>query len=120
MTVLLDSNIVIGFINGEFIPEDLASYTPTISTITIMELFGLAGMSEEEEQRMIKLLSNLQLVPVTATIAKQAGILSKTRSSKKRFDLLIAATALELDIPLITKNLKDFRRIKGLEVRERP
>jgi predicted nucleic acid-binding protein len=32
-------------------------------------------------------------------------------------DLVIAATALELAIPLITGNVKDFKHIPNLEVR---
>ena len=31
-------------------------------------------------------------------------------------DLLIAATALEYDLPLLTGNLREFERVGGLEV----
>ncbi|MBI2410332.1 MAG: hypothetical protein HYV32_00350 [Candidatus Kerfeldbacteria bacterium] len=48
-------------------------------------------------------------------IAERAAMLGRTRKTKLP-DLLIAATALILDIPLITKNKKDFRKIPGLTV----
>ena len=81
-----------------------------------MEVYALAGMSPEEEERIDWATMFLDIIPITAAIAKRAGILARTRRRAKP-DLLIAATALELKVPLLTRNVRDFKHIPGLEVK---
>lgn len=57
-------------------------------------------------------------VSVDQHIARHAGELGRTRATKLP-DLLIAATALELGMPLVTRNVRDFRDIPGLIVRDK-
>lgn len=52
---------------------------------------------------------------VDSRIARAAAQLGRTRKTKLP-DLIIAATAIEFDIPLITKNVKDFRNIPRLRI----
>lgn len=80
-----------------------------------MELVALSGMSRTEEIRVLNLVRALNVIPLDTAIAVRAGRLARTRT-RDRIDLLIAATALEHQIPVLTKNVRDFRRIPGLEV----
>lgn len=119
--VLLDTNIVIEILNGTGDPHSFDEYDVFISTITVAELYALSGISKDEERRIDVALLFLSIVPPTKEIAKRAGVLARTWTKRsQRPDLLIAATALELGVPLITKNVRDFARIRGLVVRSKP
>lgn len=113
--VLLDSNYVIGILNRAISAEDFLYPHSVISAVTVMELYALSGMSPEEERRIDEAVQHLNIVPVDIFIAKRAGILARTRKRGKA-DLIIAATALELNIPLLTNNIRDFKNIAGLKL----
>ncbi|MFA5946359.1 MAG: PIN domain-containing protein [Patescibacteria group bacterium] len=117
--VLFDTNILIGIANGKE-SDLLKSIVPGVpcfvSVISIMELFAFAGMSEEEEDGIARILNFTHVIPVSAEIAMLGGRLARTRG-KAKFDMLIAATAIYSKVPVITKNTKDFKNIPGLEVR---
>ena len=113
---LLDSNIVIGVVNNQAdLQESIGNGIVYISAVTVMELYALAGTGVEEERRIDAALALTNILPVTPAIARCAGILSRTRRRNKP-DLLIAATALEEQLILVTKNLRDFRSIPELKV----
>lgn len=113
---IFDSNVVIGILNGSINPESLRRFDVVyISTMTIMEVLALSGMSMDEELRIRRLLRAMYAVPVNEFIAERAGYLAKTRK-KDRVDLIIAATALELAVPLVTRNVKDFKNVPDLRV----
>lgn len=113
--LLLDSNIIIDIANDTIATSLFDDFYTVISAVTIMELYALAGMSHVEEQRIDEIISNSITIPVTAVIAKQAGILARTRKTHK-MDLLIAASALTLTVPVCTRNRKDFKNIRGLKI----
>ena len=113
--ILLDSNYVIGVLNGVIPISELPQQQQVISVVTIMEVYALAGMSRTEERRIDEALYQLNVVLITTSIAKRAGILARTRK-RGRADLIIAATALECNIPLLTKNIRDFKNIPNLHI----
>ena len=114
-TLLLDSNYLIGIVNGTIPFKPVQSLRYAISAVPVMELWALAGMSSAEEERIDGALELMEIVPITAAIAKRAGLLARTHRRGKA-DLLIAATALELGMPLATRNTRDFKRIPGLKL----
>ena len=82
------------------------------SVITRCELF--AGRSAEEESLAL-LLSPFTELPVDRSIAERAGRLRRTTGIRTP-DALIAGTALELGLGLMTRNTGDFTRVPGLRV----
>lgn len=115
--LLLDSNIIIGILH-DAIPFKLfeqGEWRISVSAVTVMELYALAGPSRDEEQRIDAAVALLDIIPIDCAVARHAGILARTRRRGKS-DLLIAATALEQEIPLVTNNIRDFKRIPGLRV----
>lgn len=115
---ILDSNILLLHIGG----RERLSFEPKsvgISTLTVFECLRFPGLSAEEEMELENLISLCEVVSVSHDIAKAAAINARTRPKERPIDQLIAATALMLDIPLITKNVKDFRGIPGLIVKMR-
>lgn len=89
-----------------------------ISVITRAEI--LAGMQPSEERVTMELLNALSNLPVTPVVADRAGRLIYTaarRGVQTSFpDALIAATALEHDLVVVTTNVRHFEEL-GVSVR---
>ena len=92
-----------------------------ISTVTLFELY--AGATNEAKERDIENILSLfdnVFLSFTPEVAKKAGELY--RSAKKEQytieirDLFISATAILYDLPLLTLNVKHFRRIENLKI----
>lgn len=116
MIVLLDTNIVIGFLNGRLDPSVLLkSREGRVSVVTVMELYALPGLGDDELKVIGDVLDVYPPVPLIASTAKRAGELARTYK-RGRADLLIAATALEYSIELMTLNMKDFKSIRGIKL----
>ena len=92
-----------------------------ISIIVLGELeWGVAQSSRVEENRagLRDLLAAVRVVDLDAEVARQYGRLrAHLRAIGQPIgpnDLWIAAHALARDVPLITHNLAEFRRVPGL------
>src|SRR4051794_21480435 len=106
---LLDTNIIILHLTSQLvIPFPKEGFA--VSTLTVFELLQLPGLSLQEEQALQAVISICDPLPVTLSIAERAARIGRTRR-RGPIDLLIAATALEHDLPLMTRNIIDFRRI---------
>ncbi len=120
---IVDTDILIDAARGVFeAVERLADIERrsvlAVSVITQMEL--LAGCRDNVEQRRVeRFLLRFQAVKLTEQISDVAiGLL---RQYRLRFglaipDALIAATALSLNQPFVSKNQRDYRFIKGLHL----
>ena len=118
---VLDSNILIYHINGQLsasMEEAIfCSFEKTvyISVITTMELLSWPGHSEETIAATSALLEALNEIPLDRAI-KDAAIEIRRQYRLKLPDAIIAATAFHLELPLLTRNLKDFDKIPELTV----
>jgi tRNA(fMet)-specific endonuclease VapC len=111
---LLDTNTIIHALNGVPRIRDRLNAVPdgdriAASTIAVAELiYGVECSARQEENRrnIREKLQRIEVVPVTLAIAERFGLVkAQLRSSgrlKADFDLMIAATALELDATLVT------------------
>lgn len=107
--VLLDTDIFIDHLRGaRAIVKTTMGFA--YSVITRTELF--AGRATDESVVRI-LLGPMREVVIDRAIAERAGVLRRTTPILTP-DALIAATALELGIPLVTRNRRDFEGIAGL------
>ncbi len=123
MAYLLDTDVIINQLRGkEFIKK---AYTDSakISIITLGELLYGAHKSpsyEKTQKLMHEFLHDFEIEVLNLdedTIRVFAQIKSSLERKGERledFDLLIAAAALRHSLPLITKNLRHFKRIPGL------
>lgn len=111
--LLIDTDVFIDQIRGAgTIPPQLDRVW--YSVVTRAELF--AG-DEAEEAAIADLLSVYSEIPVDRGIAERAGRLRR-RSAIGMPDALIAATALEWEMELVSRNRRDFEHIVGLRLRD--
>ncbi len=112
---LIDTNIIIWLIRGdkkyEEIIQRLKFKAPlSISSVTVAEVYKNIFPTEFIETENV--LSKFEIWDMTYTIAKQAGLYWK--DYVKRFqklhiiDCIIAATAQEHDLTLLTLNTRRF------------
>jgi predicted nucleic acid-binding protein len=74
------------------------------SAVTRMELLGFPQMSLAEEQLIKDTLSQLHYLPITRSIEDRAIQIRRTRCAKLP-DALIAATAVEHGLELLTQDM---------------
>jgi predicted nucleic acid-binding protein len=91
---------------------DLVDPAWKISVVTRCELF--AGRNTDES-RLRRTLDQIDELSVDRVIAESAGRIRRTTQLGTP-DALIAATALEHQLPLMTRNLRHFERVAGLVV----
>jgi len=127
MRYLLDTSVISDFIKGETGTQTRLKQTPpteaAVSSITVMELYyGLAlnpKRAETVEPIITELLSSLNIFPFGILEAQQtAHIRANLKSQGKpigAYDVLIAATALQHNLIMVTANQREFERVSGLE-----
>jgi predicted nucleic acid-binding protein len=111
--VLLDTDVLIDHIHGHRRIEMDGPMKSFISVVTRAELF--AGR-EREEPTVEALLKRFSEIDLTPDIAKRAGRIRRT-THLDIADALIAATALEHKLSLMTRNRRHFERVPGLTLR---
>jgi predicted nucleic acid-binding protein len=93
-------------------------YALAVSVVTQMEL--LVGCGNKSELRSLeRFLGRFQIITINEQISDNSiSLLKRYRLSHGLLiaDSLIAATAIVLDAPLITKNERDFRFVEGLHL----
>ncbi len=124
--ILLDTNVVVAFLNGDKsvlkrIRVEIDKIA--LSSLVVAELdYGakVSQKSEENLEKLYRLVDIVQVVPFDIECAKIFGtIKSRLRSLGKptgEVDALIAATAMAHEAILVTTNKRHFENIEGLKV----
>ena len=115
--MILDTNILIYLAQpgGESLQELISSAPPATSLISRVESLGFHRISADERARLDRVFAWVEVLPVTDPVAEAAILLRQSRRMKLG-DALIAATALLYDLPLVTRNVNDFKHIAGLKL----
>lgn len=96
-----------------------------VSVITYME--ALQGIDRDPdppaaEHRLESFVRSLPLLDVTPPVARRCATIRRAflmdgrRVNSRALDLLIAATAIENNLILVTRNARDYRDIPGVEL----
>jgi len=109
--LLIDSDIFIDHLRGAKI-LDVPRHRAFYSIVTRAELF--AGRADEANIR--RLLLPYRELSIEQATAERAGRLRR-ETSMQLSDALIAATALAHKLTLVTRNRRDFDRVRGLKLR---
>jgi len=128
MQVMLDTDMCIYIIKKRpaqvekrfrrFNPFDIG-----ISAVTLAELeFGIAksGKPEQNRSALIGFLAPLEIAVFDDQAAFHYGeiraVLEKEGNPIGSMDLMIASHARSLSVPLITNNVREFKKVPGLKV----
>lgn len=120
--ILLDTSAVIQLLRGSEPPGILLGEAVGISTIVETELLVgvLHGGGKKERARVEDFLREVEVFDFErAAASKSAEVIAKLWKAGKPigdFDAQIAGHALALKMPLLTDNLKHFKRVEGLDV----
>ena len=113
--ILCDTNTLIHLLgNNMDVANLLMGKQISISVITELELYGKQNMSSNEISIVDMLVENCFVIDLLPSI-KQLVKSIKQKYKIKLPDAIIAATALYLDIPLVTFDT-DFENIEDLKL----
>lgn len=129
MRYLLDTDFVIDHLTGQadaldtltrLLPDGVA-----VSMITFSEIYeGIYGSRDPRAAAaaFTTFLRGVPVLPVSRSVAKRTATLRLELRQQGRavnhraLDLIIAATALDLGLTLVTRNRRDYGDISGLEL----
>lgn len=113
--IFIDTNIAIYLLDGDTsLAEILNQKRLYLSFITQLELLGYQGLNKQQEQQIEYMLENCVIIDINNKI-KQEVINLRRKYSVKLPDCIVAATAMHMDIPLITSD-KGFNKIEELNL----
>ena len=116
--MLLDSNIVIyaaqadyAFLRRIIFEDEKAA----VSAVSLIEIFGYPDLDEEDNRIFQEMLGKVRILRLDNNIVVRAiGLRQQRRIGLG--DAIIAATALEHNLMLLTRNTHDFRWIDNLDL----
>lgn len=122
--MILDTSYVLDLLDGdrdafERGQELVAGPSPLrVPTMVIVELFvGYGATGDEEEARQIEnALQGHPMVELDGLIARRAGSIAG-RTGLDFGDAVVAGTAIQLEEPVLTRNVQDFERIDNVAVK---
>ncbi len=119
MSVALDTTVLIDVLRGHDPAVDYVSSmdeVPACSEISRVEV--LRGLRSPERAPAERLFVELRWIPLDEDIARQAGELGRrwhrSHPGIGTPDLIVAATARELGLPLATTNVRHFPMFRRL------
>jgi len=119
MNSLLDTNFIINYFKGTFkgasgtFADSIINQKTYISVITQIELLSWKLLNDKDEEIIKGFISDCTVFSLEESIVSTTILLRKAISIKLP-DAIIAATALEHNMQLLTHNSKDFKNIQGL------
>jgi tRNA(fMet)-specific endonuclease VapC len=127
MQYLLDTSICVFYLRGRLdlnnIIREKGRTNFFISEISVAELrYGAENSDDPKKSHKAVdvFIHGLSIIPIYGSINRYA--IEKVRLRKKgtpmhdEFDLFIGVTAVENDLILVTDNINDFVKIKGIQI----
>jgi predicted nucleic acid-binding protein len=112
--ILLDTDVLIDHMRG-YRHLEVRSHM-SVSVVTRTELYAGHERNEPAVEALLRRMGELE---VDRNIARMAGRIQRN-TGLKLADALIAATALEHRLPLMTRNRRHFERVDGLMLHDPP
>lgn len=111
--VVLDTNILLYFLNGDFnVSHFFSEYDPIISFVTELELLSAPELSHNEKLLIQDLLSDITVVKYSEKHKDDIINLRKKKKIKLP-DAIIASLAITLSLPFVTADnaLKNIQEL---------
>ena len=93
----------------------LRDYQVAASIVSLVEALGYQNLPDEERLTLEEIFRIIDVLPLTREIADRAAKLRQQRRMGLG-DAIIAATALDHNMTLMTRNTRDFRWITNLRL----
>lgn len=121
-SILIDTNAAIDYLVGRlpqngtnFISQLLNTQEAKISIIVEIELLSYNPPNPNDLRVVENFVQKCNILPLTDEIAKRTYLIRRQHRIKLP-DAVIAATALEHGMELLTHNTSDFNNINGLNI----
>ena len=119
--ILLDTNVIIYYLQGEVstvrkirkLRQDGEIFA--VSIITKIELLSYPLISPDETEKINNLLQECYIVYLNELVAEKVVELRK-KYKVLLADIIIAASGLAINAPLLTRNIKHFEKIKEIKL----
>ena len=129
--LFLDTSVLVAAERNRLRVEDIAQPDPeavlAMSVITVAEMLQGLHRARTDQQRSTRekfiseMLDRVELFQVDLSVARELARIWADLSDRGGmigpYDLIIAATAIVHQAPLATLNDREFRKVKGLDVR---
>jgi len=118
---LIDTNILIYYLNDSIPKGEIAKLEQifinsfNISTISKIEVLGWHKITEKERNKIELFINNSKIFYINRTI-EEKSIKIKQKYKIATPDTIIAATALEYNFIIVTRNKSDFSKIERLNI----
>ncbi|MGI8643496.1 MAG: type II toxin-antitoxin system VapC family toxin [Thermomicrobiales bacterium] len=129
MSYLIDTDVVINYLYGQ--PDavgllaNLRRHGLGVSVLTYMEV--VEGLGDGHRTRVVRrgfkqFMRRTRVYVVSRHIAERTAMIRRDLRRRnmpidhRALDLIIAATAIEHGIPLVTRNTRDYADIPGLDL----
>lgn len=120
MRYVLDTNAVIYYVGGEgqaleIMRPPMLADEPTfiLPSVVVTELWAGKNALAVETPAFEQFMQTLLLFPLDIPLAKSAGDVRR-KHKLELGDAIIAATALAWDATLLTRNVRDFKKVPSL------
>ena len=120
--ILIDTNVFVDHLRNfepavKFFESLVGREDIIFSAITESELIaGKSNKDKEKKEKLLHFINNWNKIPITNPIALQAGDICREFELDIP-DAIIAATALQNNAEVVTKNVKDFQKVIGLKIK---
>ena len=120
---LLDTTVAIDHLRGDEVAIDLlrrlVEEDDVLAASEIVRFELVAGVRDDELRALEQFFSAVSWIPIGEDVSRAAGELARTHrradSGIDDADYLIAATALLLEVELLTTNVRHFPMLPGLQ-----
>jgi predicted nucleic acid-binding protein len=114
---LTDTNVVIDNF-GNKLPANtkafLSSITAVVSVVTKIEVLGWPNATKQQLSPLYSFMETVTLLSIDEAVIEKMISIRQVKNIGLGDDI-IAATALQYNLKLITHNTKDFKDIEGLQ-----
>lgn len=113
--MLLDSNIIIYSVQPENSPlrQFIAEREPAVSALSYLEVLGYHQLTDDDRLYFHEFFEATRIIPISQEVIEQAVTLRQQRRISVG-DAIIAGTALQHNMTLVTRNTEDFQWITEL------
>lgn len=107
--MLLDSNIIIYSVqpDNSRLRQFIAEHEPAVSALSYLEVLGYHQLTDDDRLYFNEFFEATRIIPISQEVINQAVTLRQQRRMSVG-DAIIAGTALQYNMTLVTRNLEDW------------